>query len=700
MTVANRGFQVACGLCVIGVALSTAWAEPVTTGSLVGEMTDLRRLADYPDPAYETVQFSSYDHRSVLPGGPDWFANSDGFGGEPIPNFEAVLKEPAEGKPGEYLICDVEGPGAIVRTWTAAIKGSIRMWLDDAKEPIYDGSAQEFLFCPYADFARKAGIDSSIFDGTFGQRNAGYYPIPFARRCRIVWVGNHKDIHFYQIQIRRYTPDANLVTFKPDDLKTYRKDIEQAGKVLAAPDKEWQYASKTEPVPIAATVAHGESKIALEIKGPAALERLTLELEAADMDRALRQTVLHIACDGHPWGQVQAPVGDFFGSAPGISPFDSVPFTVKPDGTMTCRFVMPFARMLRIVIDNRGEQAVTVKGSALPMSYTWNDETSMYFRARWRVDHDLIASNVAVQDMPYLIAHGQGVYVGTTTYLLNPNNVPRSGGNWWGEGDEKIFVDDDVQPSTFGTGSEDYYNYAWSSPDIFLFPYCGQPRNDGPANRGFVTNNRWHILDPLPFKRRIAFYMELFPHETTPDVSYARIGYHYARPGVIDDHEPITNEDVRHLELPANWQPAARGQARNSVFHQIEDLAKGEEPRKVIEGNLYSGGKLLVWQPKAKGDELVLTLPVARSGKYAIHLAAARTPDAGTLSVRMAGKPIIGGDAGVIDLGVPYRTLLRRYSSGPVQLGQGEHMLTLRYEGPSARGGDQIGIDFLWVQKR
>ena len=56
-------------------------------------------------------------------------------------------------------------------------------------------------------------------------------------------------------------------------------------------------------------------------------------------------------------------------------------------------------------------------------------------------------------------------------------------------------------PRIFGTGSEDYFNYAWSSPDIFLFPYCGQPRNDGPGNRGFVTNNRWHIIDSGAVRR-------------------------------------------------------------------------------------------------------------------------------------------------------------------------------------------------------
>ena len=116
--------------------------------------------------------------------------------------------------------------------------------------------------------------------------------------------------------------------------------------------------------------------------------------------------------------------------------------------------------------------------------------------------------------------------MGTSVYLMNPAAMPTPYGNWWGEGDEKVFVDDDRVPSIFGTGSEDYFNYSWSSPDIFVFPYCGQPRNDGPGNRGFVTNYRWHVLDSIPFKNSVRFYMELNSHERTPGMSYARIGYH------------------------------------------------------------------------------------------------------------------------------------------------------------------------------
>lgn len=677
-------------------------AEPVTTGSLIHEMTDLHRLAEFPEPAFKTVQFSSYDRRSRQPGGPGWFANSDGFGGEPIPNFEQVLKEPGEDGVGEYLICDVPGPGAVVRTWTAAISGQLRVYLDGAERPVFDGPAQEFLMEPYLSFLGDTGLTTENLDGTFTQRNAAYCPIPFAKRCKMVWTGKLKEIHFYQVQVRLYDSSAEVKTFTPADVAAYKNDIQQAVRVLGDPHGRWSYSSKQDPRPFSVTIPAGETREALSLNGPGAIERLILQVTASDPDPALKQTILRIHFDDHPVAQVQSPLGDFFGAAPGINPQNTVPFTVHPDGTLTCRFVMPFARSCRIVLENLGGQTVTVTGSALPMEYAWNEKSSMHFHARWRVDHDLVASNEEVQDLPFLLAQGQGMYVGTASLLLNPNPIPTSYGNWWGEGDEKIFVDGDEAPSTFGTGSEDYYNYAWSAGDIFVFPYFGQPRNDGPANRGFVTNNRFHILDPLPFRSRIAFYMELYSHERTPGVSYARLAYYYARPGAVDDHPPITREAVRHLELPPDWQPAARMGAANSVFYQAEAVVKNKPPVTLKKHALWSGGQVMVWNPENAGDEIQLEVPIAESGKYSLRLMAGQTPSSGRFSVRVNDRKLdCGQENGVIDLYVPHRTLLRDFASEPVFLEPGKQTLVLRFEGRAeGSSGNGIGLDVVWIQKR
>jgi hypothetical protein len=303
--------------------------------------------------------------------------------------------------------------------------------------------------------------------------------------------------------------------------------------------------------------------------------------------------------------------------------------------------------------------------------------------------------------LPFITAHGKGVYVGTVSYLLNPNDVPTPYGSWWGEGDEKIFVDDDVVPSVFGTGSEDYYNYSWSSPDIFYYPYCGQPRNDGPGNRGFVTNFRWHILDPLPFQKHIRFYMELYSHERTPGLSYARMGYHYARPGVSDDHMAIMPEDVRHLELPETWKPASRMGARDSVFYEAEQVIRERIHTRMVRGRLWSGARLLTWYPRNSGESKAFSFRIDEKSTYRVHFAVALTPNAGKISVALNDQFVsLTNNEKILDLNRPYRTLLRNFTLPATDLDPGWHRLVLKFEeAPAEVARPEIGIDFIWIQK-
>ena len=671
----------------------------ITTGSLFQEMIDMSRLAEFPDPAFRNIQFSSYDHRSVVAGGPDWFANSDGFGGEPIPNFEKVLEEPDENGIGRYLIVDVNGPGAIVRLWTAAISGSIKMFIDGSSKPVFDGEANLFFHRPYDAFPVSQELNQERFDATVYQRDASYAPIPFAKHLHVEWTGSVKEIHFYQLQVRLYEPAAEVVSFSPVDILTYRDVIDGVTLALSDPDEYLKTASSAQERAFEASLKTNEKTEILSVEGGQAMERLALKLKADHLEKALRQTVLHIVCDGFPWGQVQSPVGDFFGAAPGINPYQSLPFTVRPDGFMVCRYVMPFEKSLKILVENLGEQEVKISGSAHFKPYPWTDR-SMHFRARWRADHNLTASNEDVIDLPFLMVSGKGVYVGSASYILNPCSVPTSWGNWWGEGDEKVFVDNEALPSIFGTGSEDYYNYSWSSPDIFDFPYCGQPRNDGPGNRGFVTNFRWHILDPIPFRQEIRFYMELFHHERTPGLSYSRIGYGYAMPGATDDHVPIMPDDVRHLRLPETWEPVAQKGSRNAVFFQAEDIVVEKENIILERGRLWAGGKLMVWHPQKKRERITFKVHCESEGKKRITLTSAMTPQSGQIKVRVDGQSVeLSQDRESINLFRPYRTLLRNFGLPAVEWRTGDHTLTLEFLGAEKAVADpKIGIDFIWLQ--
>ena len=102
-----KRFTAALLLTILALPAATLAAD-VTTATLLDEMTRLELLARLPDPAYRTVQYSSYDRRSTSPDAPHWYGNSDGFGGEPSPNFAEVLREPDSSGVGLYLIADVE----------------------------------------------------------------------------------------------------------------------------------------------------------------------------------------------------------------------------------------------------------------------------------------------------------------------------------------------------------------------------------------------------------------------------------------------------------------------------------------------------------------------------------------------------------------------------------------------------------------
>ena len=667
-------------------------SQSVTMEGLINEMTNLERLTRFPDESYKTVQFSSYDRRSTSPYEPGWFANSDGFGGEPIPGFKKVLEEPGEDGIGKYLICDVQRPGIIVRLWSARINGNISVYLDDMEEPVFEGKAEDFFWRTFQALSGKEPQES--YQNSLRQYDAFYLPIPFSERCRIEWEGDLEKLHFYHIQMRLYNQDVRVETFSPDDLDEFKQSLDKTRRLFLHPDKEWNYEgseiiSASEHLPSHAT------RNLITLKGEKAIERFEVKLTADKMKQALRQGILNIYFDGASVPQVQAPIGDFFGTAHGIDPYSSLPFTVKPDGSMICRFVMPFREKVRVEVDNLSDQGLTVSTSLRLKEYEWEEGESMHLRAHWRADHSLTSSGENPFDIPYVLGSGKGRLVGASAFIMNPARVPTSWGNWWGEGDEKIFIDGEETPSTFGTGSEDYFNYSWSSRAIFDHAFCGQPRNDGPGNRGFVTNYRYQVLDDVPFENRIDFYMELLSHSEVPGFFYGRIAYLYAFPHFKDDHREISEQDVKMPELPG-WNQAEAGfGAAGSIFYEAENLA--EDPSKISpeEGYIWTKGEYMLWKSNKKGEGLRLNIPVVKDTTVNIALTAAHSPHSGNISVQVNGKELKFGNQSMVDLYQEHAVVSRNHVSQSVELEEGLHELVIENR---EEGANEIGIDFIWVK--
>jgi len=668
--------------------------QPITTGTLLNEMVNLKRLAEMPEHPYKYIQFSSYDRRSTNVSEPGWFSNSDGFGDEPIPGFEKVLKAPDENGIGEYLMCEINQAGTILRLMTAGINGKISLILDNNEVPVYEGPARDFFWnLPDKLLSDDNGLR---FTDIFRQRDATYFPVPFAKSCRIEWIGDIRKAHFYHIGIRVYEPGCEVETFNPKAIPEYLAQIEKIKRTWDNPDHEWEQHTEKD-YQFEQKIENGSHKKLIQVDGSQAIEYLSLKLTGSDRDKILRQNIINIWFDGSPVPQVQSPVGDFFGAAPGINPYRSLPFSVYTDSTMVCRFFMPFRDSARIEIENNSGETIMVKGEIRVAGYKWEPGKSMYFGARWRINHQLTASDTNSTDIPYLLAFGKGRVVGAAAFIYNPSNAPASHGNWWGEGDEKIYIDQDTFPSLFGTGSEDYFNYSWSSPDIFSFPYSGQPRNDGPGNRGFVSNYRWHILDDIPFKDRLAFYMELLHHGEVPDFSYGRTVYLYALPGMLDDHVPISGSDIREQTL-TKWEPIAYKGSDGYSFYNAEDLILLQANIYIEEGALWANGKILMWSPLCKGDKIRFSLPDNNESDMSkIIITLAHQPDGGEISVYVNGEPTEFNKKKVINLYESYHHVLRNHSSTSLTLKKGKNEVVLEYVGETKN--KKIGIDFLWIRE-
>lgn len=685
------------GFLVASTFVGESPALPVTTGTLLEEMADLSRLARWPEPAFRTIQFSSYDRRSTTSEAPGWFSNADGFGHEPIPGFLQVLREPGDGKPGLYLVAEVRGPGAIVRGWSAGMGGVLRVYLDppeapaaaESTTPIWEGAAYDFLARRSVHYFKSAGLELNAGDA-FVQQDADYLPIPFARGLRVTWEGKLDELHFYHLQVRLYPKETNVRTF--DAQKDIAASAQQARAAVAGLTTPTS-GQTSKPARLAATLDPGTSWTwSSEGKGPGAVRELKLRIHADALDAALRGCLLRISFDGSQRPQVEAPVGDFFASGPGINPFSSLPFDVAPDGTMTCRFVMPFEKSVKLEIVNFTRASLRMEGSIQLAPWQW-DERSLFFHAKWRADHDLLAGAGAI-DLPYTVAIGKGVFAGCAAMIMNPSGVPTAGGNWWGEGDEKFLVDGEALPSTFGTGSEDYFNYSWSRPDLFDHPYCGQPLDSGPDTAGYVSNHRFQVLDAIPFERSLAALMELWAHRRTPGLSYARIAYVYARPGMVDDHRGVMPSDLTIPALPKR-EPVAAGGATGAKIHLAEALRPEATAGSVeaVPFPLATQLQVVQWRTE-KGGKLKLTLPIEKDGRFAIHLVAVHQPAGATVRALVDGKALLpDGEGGTVALKSAHASRVLNVNFKPTELKAGTHELILE----CVEAG-LVGLDYVWVK--
>ena len=311
-------------------------------------------------------------------------------------------------------------------------------------------------------------------------------------------------------------------------------------------------------------IGGGERVAFGEIVGAGIVRHIWITMMSLPEESAeLRQTVLRMYWDGETNPSVEAPLGDFFGIGFGLRRnFVSLPLQMSPqEGRgFNCWFPMPFANGARFEVENQGEcrrvfffyvdyeEHAGIDPDLGRFHAWWNRQNPTagtaredgYSRADYGyTDQRPVGPGFALsgpwrkpnltgeRNYVILAAQGRGHYVGCN---LNVDVFERQVNDWYGEGDDMIFIDGEPWPPRLhGTGTEDYFNTAFCPTQEYCAPYHGITVYSGSEAWPWGGKNslyRFHVEDPIRFDESIRVTIET-GHNNALANDYSSTAYWY-----------------------------------------------------------------------------------------------------------------------------------------------------------------------------
>ncbi|VGO19406.1 hypothetical protein SCARR_01464 [Pontiella sulfatireligans] len=621
---------------------SVGAGEPVSVESLLNEMVDRYAVARYPEADFRLKQHSSYNRASKTPDDPEgWFNNKDNNTNDKHDSFIRIEENNGQ---KEWVLMDHQGPGAIVRTWmpwrnpkNGGAGINMKIYLDGSDEPALEGNMLGMF--------DGTGIIPYPFAHPSLRSSVNFFPIPYAKSCKVT---TDKMPFFYIFTFREYDESTPIKTFTMDDFEAARGLTETTGKALLNPVAS----GAGEPLRFSAKLVSQEEKSIELPAGGASVRELTVKLGSYENLDVTRQVILKMEFDGKE--TVWCPIGDFFGSGIGLNPVQGWYRTVAENGTMSCRWVMPYQKGGKVSLLNLSGAPVDAELEVKTGEWAWDDR-SMYFHAGWRGQYPVPTRPYS--DWNYVALKGRGVYVGDTLTIMNP--VAR----WWGEGDEKIWVDGEGFPSLFGTGTEDYYAYSWGgqSTDFYEHPFHAQPmaykynklnRKTAENERnsmGYSVETRSRSLDTMPFGSSLKLDMEVWSW-TDCDMGYGVGAYWYGFVDTTSNRKPEPEEVLNVPPLPD--MDGVAPEAATTPFKGAVEIApklvvskpdtivlKPQDLKKMKLKGAWNSGNHLLFRNARIGDGIEIRIPAASPVAEKLTLHATKSKDFGILRISVNGKP-------------------------------------------------------------
>jgi hypothetical protein len=312
-------------------------------------------------------------------------------------------------------------------------------------------------------------------------------------------------------------------------------------------------------------IAAGETRVLADIPGPGCITHIWMT-----QPNHYRECLLKISWDNAPHPSILCPLGDFFGLGHNlVNSYQSLFFTASTNQNnhfncgcaLNCYLPMPFRQRAVVELMNESHEP---HQQYFYIDYETMDEVLAadlsYAHAEFRranpfggwgheirvnsPESNIVNTERTAWENNYVILEtkGRGHYLGCNLSVTNFGN------DWWGEGDDMIWVDGyKWPPDLHGTGSEDYLNQAWGmQPNAFL-------RNGSSLYEkhtgGYQTSYVFHVENPVRFQKEIKVTIE-HGHGNHLANEMSSVAYWYAErpttiaaPPTVDKRMPVLRDN-------------------------------------------------------------------------------------------------------------------------------------------------------------
>ena len=590
---------------------------------IVSRLIDPKQLAYQVDE--NSKQHSSYDRYSSFDGEKyyGWDGNGDRNG---------VLEKTRD---GGYVIAEMEGPGYISRIWSAmGHVGQVKIYVDDKETPVIDCDMEK-IFRDYGhpNFA----FENLSYDASQGDNT--YVPITYNEYCKVVV---YNPGGYYLVNYTELPQGSVVESFKSSLTASQKKALRDVDTFFER--KLGTNPSGKEDGEIEAVTISKQNPYVKTLDGRGAIEGLTFKVNtdapknSDTMVRLLKLLQLRIYWNGEENPSVDVPLGDFVGSGYGLTDVKTIVAGVRDDKTIYSYYYMPYLEGARIELVNLDDTEIPVE-----ISFTTgelDEKASTYkFCALWnrgKYTEDLSR----MPDYNFINVEGKGKIVGVNLHhykwLEERDPTAGPGSYWWGEGDEKFYVDGEDFPSWFGTGTEDFFGYAWCDANKFSKPFHAQSYCvGGSLSIGNRCLTRIFMGEALPFDESFNGYFEKYYKDDYIKYAFTTTFY-LSLDGSFEKNNYSLDEYLSYFKYDPQSQMKNIVEAENVEYLYCDgeiieqsvgqtDAIRLSNGKNILWKNDVSvGGKYSLWCPSGDVRQeyvvLVSTLLAKDYGKFRVYI--------------------------------------------------------------------------------